>query len=278
MVGTALLLGVDGGGTGCRARLVDLEGQILGEGTAGPANMRFGMDGQLCGGVAGDRRSCLGQAGLTLEEADIVACLALAGASEPTHLAAARAYRFPSAARSSPPTRMPPASARTAARTAASSSSAPAASAGASSAAANIASAAGASRSPTKAAAPGSAARRRAECCGRTTAAWRWSGLLKKVIERFDGDPHAIVRWMGDGPSARLCVVGAARSGVCYARRCGGAPADACGRRPHRRDRCALGGAGRCEVGAGGRNLQQHRAVARTVDAASIWSRRRAMR
>ncbi len=24
-----------------------------------------------------------------------------------------------------------------------------------------------------------------------------WTGLLKKVIERFDGDPHAIVRWMG---------------------------------------------------------------------------------
>ncbi len=43
MVGTALLLGVDGGGTGCRARLVDLKGQVRGEGTAGPANIRFGI-------------------------------------------------------------------------------------------------------------------------------------------------------------------------------------------------------------------------------------------
>ncbi|MEF2073917.1 BadF/BadG/BcrA/BcrD ATPase family protein [Consotaella aegiceratis] len=40
----ALFLGVDGGGTGCRARLVDAEGHVLGEGHAGPATTRLGID------------------------------------------------------------------------------------------------------------------------------------------------------------------------------------------------------------------------------------------
>ncbi|OYQ37799.1 hypothetical protein CHU95_00365 [Niveispirillum lacus] len=35
-------LGVDAGGTKCRARLVDVYGQTLGEGVAGPSNLRFG--------------------------------------------------------------------------------------------------------------------------------------------------------------------------------------------------------------------------------------------
>ncbi len=35
-------LGVDGGGTHCRARLADSEGRALGEGTGGPANARLG--------------------------------------------------------------------------------------------------------------------------------------------------------------------------------------------------------------------------------------------
>ncbi len=38
------LLGVDGGGTGCRARLVDWSGRLLGEGTGGPANLTLGVD------------------------------------------------------------------------------------------------------------------------------------------------------------------------------------------------------------------------------------------
>ena len=39
--------------------------------------------------------ACLEQAGLSLSDVDIVACLALAGASEPSSLAAARAYNLP---------------------------------------------------------------------------------------------------------------------------------------------------------------------------------------
>lgn len=40
----SLFLGVDGGGTGCRARLEDADGRVLGEGTGGPANIRLGLD------------------------------------------------------------------------------------------------------------------------------------------------------------------------------------------------------------------------------------------
>lgn len=39
-----LFLGVDGGGTGCRVRLVDTTGRRLGEGKAGAANIRLGLD------------------------------------------------------------------------------------------------------------------------------------------------------------------------------------------------------------------------------------------
>ncbi|WP_020410810.1 N-acetylglucosamine kinase [Hahella ganghwensis] len=37
-------LGVDGGGTSCRARLCDASGNVLGEGTAGSANPRLGLE------------------------------------------------------------------------------------------------------------------------------------------------------------------------------------------------------------------------------------------
>lgn len=38
-----LVLGIDGGGTRCRARLSDAQGRILGEGVGGPANIRLGL-------------------------------------------------------------------------------------------------------------------------------------------------------------------------------------------------------------------------------------------
>ena len=37
----ALFAGVDGGGTGCRARIEDAEGRVLGTGIAGPATLRL---------------------------------------------------------------------------------------------------------------------------------------------------------------------------------------------------------------------------------------------
>ena len=42
-----LFVGVDGGGTGCRARIEDAEGCLLGTGIAGPAALRLGIDRAL---------------------------------------------------------------------------------------------------------------------------------------------------------------------------------------------------------------------------------------
>lgn len=89
-----LLLGIDGGGTSCRARLMDFEGHVKGEGAAGPANIRFGLQESFAA-VLQATNQCLEQAGLAQADVDIVACLALAGASEPTYLAAARAHEHP---------------------------------------------------------------------------------------------------------------------------------------------------------------------------------------
>ncbi|MCX7286960.1 MAG: ATPase [Rhodobacterales bacterium] len=41
----ALFLGIDGGGTGCRAAVADASGRILGEGRAGPANIASDLGG-----------------------------------------------------------------------------------------------------------------------------------------------------------------------------------------------------------------------------------------
>ncbi|MDH3658739.1 MAG: N-acetylglucosamine kinase [Alphaproteobacteria bacterium] len=39
-----LFLGIDGGGTSCRARLCSGDGSVLGEGCSGPANVRLGLE------------------------------------------------------------------------------------------------------------------------------------------------------------------------------------------------------------------------------------------
>lgn len=90
-----LLLGVDGGGTSCRARLCALSGDVLGEATTGPANLRLGLE-ESFSAVLDAAGQTLAQAGLPPTHlARIVACLALAGASEPAHLAAAREHPHP---------------------------------------------------------------------------------------------------------------------------------------------------------------------------------------
>ncbi len=88
-VGEKLLrLGVDGGGTRCRARLADCTGAVLGEGIAGPANIRIGLE-ESVQSVCDAAGQCLAQAGASFGD-PIVACLALAGASEPREAAAAQ--------------------------------------------------------------------------------------------------------------------------------------------------------------------------------------------
>ena len=90
-----LLLGVDGGATVCRARLQAMSGELLGEGMAGPANIRLGLQ-QSFSSVLEATTECLRQAGLAPGDlARIVACLALAGASEPAALAQAQQYGHP---------------------------------------------------------------------------------------------------------------------------------------------------------------------------------------
>jgi len=91
----SLLLGVDGGGTQCRARLCTAAGTRLGEAVAGPANIRFGLE-QSFSAVLHATAECMRQAGLSARDLkEIIACLALAGASEPTELVAAQSHQHP---------------------------------------------------------------------------------------------------------------------------------------------------------------------------------------
>jgi glucosamine kinase len=58
-----LFIGVDGGGTGCRARVEDEQGHLLGTGIAGPAALRVGIDRALAE-VEKACRAALDEAGL----------------------------------------------------------------------------------------------------------------------------------------------------------------------------------------------------------------------
>ena len=79
----SLLLGVDGGGSGCRARLTDLAGNVLGEGTGGPANARLGV-AVAHGSILAATQQALTVAGLAPEACgQISAGLGLAGAGQP---------------------------------------------------------------------------------------------------------------------------------------------------------------------------------------------------
>jgi len=90
-----LLLGVDGGGTRCRARLCAASGARLADAVTGPANIRLGFKPAMIA-VMSAVEQCLDQAGLAKSNLNrITACLALAGASEPTQLALARRHKYP---------------------------------------------------------------------------------------------------------------------------------------------------------------------------------------
>lgn len=90
-----LLLGIDGGGSRCRARLCTVSGAMLSEGSAGSANIRLGVE-QSFASVHEATVQCMRSAGLSSRDLDrVVACLALAGASEPRELEAARAHAHP---------------------------------------------------------------------------------------------------------------------------------------------------------------------------------------
>jgi len=90
-----VLLGIDGGGTRCRARLCAASGARLADAVAGPANIRLGFKTAMIA-VMSATEECLDQAGLPKRDLSrITACLALAGASEPTQLALAKRHKYP---------------------------------------------------------------------------------------------------------------------------------------------------------------------------------------
>jgi glucosamine kinase len=75
----ALFAGVDGGGTGCRARIQDSEGRLLGTGIAGPAALRVGIERALAE-VIKACRAALDEAGLGADALGSVhAAVGLAG-------------------------------------------------------------------------------------------------------------------------------------------------------------------------------------------------------
>lgn len=90
-----LLLGIDGGGTRCRARLATGCGTVLAEGISGPANIRLGLERGFASVIDAAAQCLRGAALNQTDMSRMVACLALAGASEPDHAAAAARHRHP---------------------------------------------------------------------------------------------------------------------------------------------------------------------------------------
>lgn len=70
------ILGLDGGGTGCRAVLADRSGTVIGRGTAGPANIMSNRDGALHNIMAAAEAALAGR-----PAARVAAALGLAGAN-----------------------------------------------------------------------------------------------------------------------------------------------------------------------------------------------------
>lgn len=69
-------LGLDGGGTGCRAVLTDADGRVLGRGEGGPANINSDRDGAFAA-IMSTAMAALGGR----EPKSVAACLGLAGAN-----------------------------------------------------------------------------------------------------------------------------------------------------------------------------------------------------
>lgn len=79
MRNASLYVGIDGGGTGCRARIMDGDGKVLGEGKGGPANTRLGLDVAF-GSIIAATDIALASAGLDLSlKSELHAGMGLAG-------------------------------------------------------------------------------------------------------------------------------------------------------------------------------------------------------
>jgi glucosamine kinase len=88
-------LGVDGGGTGCRARIEDEAGTVLGQGLSGPATTRLGID-EAWASIYRAYSAAIKEAGFgTAEIARIRAGIGLAGIGRKGALDALRAIAHP---------------------------------------------------------------------------------------------------------------------------------------------------------------------------------------
>lgn len=88
-------LGIDGGGTGCRARLTDMEGHTLGEGESGPANLTLGIEVALQSVIDATHKA-FSAAGLARESLRAThAGLGLAAANVPEHREAFERVQLP---------------------------------------------------------------------------------------------------------------------------------------------------------------------------------------
>ncbi|MER8488133.1 N-acetylglucosamine kinase [Mesorhizobium australicum] len=88
-------LGVDGGGTGCRARVEDAQGKVLGQGLSGPATTRLGIEAAWAS-IAKAFGAAIEDAGFApAETAKIHAGVGLAGIGRKGALEALRAIAHP---------------------------------------------------------------------------------------------------------------------------------------------------------------------------------------
>lgn len=84
----ALYLGIDGGGTACRARLADEGGRVLGEGLAGSSNLTLGLDTAIAS-IRDASEQAFVTAGIPPDQLKTVhAAYGLAGANVPSLAAA----------------------------------------------------------------------------------------------------------------------------------------------------------------------------------------------
>lgn len=92
---TPLYMGVDGGGTGCRARLETIDGLILGRGIAGPAATRFGIDASWAA-ISTSFQNALDEANIAAEDVKhIRAGIGVAGLSRQGALEALKSQEHP---------------------------------------------------------------------------------------------------------------------------------------------------------------------------------------
>jgi glucosamine kinase len=90
-----LFLGIDGGGTRCRARLETADGAVLGRGLSGPASMRFGFEAARESIMAATRQA-LAEAGLSEDALKTTyAGIGLAGTGQLGARAALESWKHP---------------------------------------------------------------------------------------------------------------------------------------------------------------------------------------